>query len=70
MTREEFKKRWESDEKGGGITNEDVANCYKDWELGGSPYIKKINYVIWRVCDSANTNDKEQWRKRYLKENK
>ncbi len=28
MTKEEFKRRWESDENGGGITYEDIATCY------------------------------------------
>ena len=68
MTREEFKKKWESNEDGGGITNEDVANCYIEWGLGNSPYTKPIDYVIWRVCESANTNDKKYWEKRAFEE--
>lgn len=67
MNKEEFKKRWESNENGGGITNEEVAECYIKWGLGSSPYTKTINYVIWKVCESANTNDKEFWHKQYLK---
>lgn len=27
MTKEEFKVRWESNENGGGITFNDIANC-------------------------------------------
>lgn len=30
MTKEQFKKRWESDDRGGGITFNDVADCAKD----------------------------------------
>lgn len=67
MTIEEFKKKWESNAIGGGITNEDVARCYINWGLGTSPYIKTIDYVIWRVCESANTNDKELWKSRALR---
>lgn len=67
MTKEEFKRRWEKDEKGDGITNEDVARCYIEWGLGKLPYTKTINYVIWRVCESANTNDKDEWKQRALR---
>ena len=67
MTKEEFKKRWEKDETGDGITNEEVAKCYIEWGLGSSPYTKPINYVIWRVCESANTNDKDFWHEEYIK---
>ena len=67
MNKEEFKKRWESNENGGGITNEDVAKCYKNWGLGNSPYTQTIDYVIWKVCDYADTNDKEFWKERALR---
>ena len=67
MSEEEFKKMWESDETGSGITNEDIAICYKEWGLGGSPYTKSIDYVIWKVCEHANTNDKELWKHKALK---
>lgn len=53
MTKEEFKQKWESDENGGGITNQDIARLYTEWKLGTSPYIKTITYVIWRVCEEA-----------------
>lgn len=64
MTPKEFKKRWESDKMGGGITNEDVAKCYIEWGLGSSPYTKTVEYVIWRVCEYADTNDKKIWENR------
>jgi hypothetical protein len=67
MTKEEFKKKWESDDDGGGITNEDIASCYIEWGLGRAPYSQTIDYVIWRVCESANTNDKKYWEKRALR---
>lgn len=63
MNKEEFKKRWESDESGGGITNQEVADCYINWGLGKTPYIHTINYIIWKVCEAADTEDKEFWKK-------
>lgn len=67
MNKEEFKKRWESNENGGGITNQDIAECYIKWGLGTSPYTKPIHYVIWKVCEYANTNDKNEWKQLALK---
>ena len=46
MTKKEFKKRWESDEHGGGITLDDVADCYKEWGLGSQPRCKPIPEVL------------------------
>ncbi len=32
-TKEEFKKMWESDENGGGITFDDIIECALEWGL-------------------------------------
>ena len=68
MTKEEFKERWDSALDGGGITLGDIAECYISWGLGDKPYTKKISYVIYKVCEAANTNDKDGWRKAYEEE--
>lgn len=31
MTKDEFKARWESNEDGGGINFDDIAECAKAW---------------------------------------
>ena len=31
MTKKDFKELWESNDDGGGITNQDVANCAIEW---------------------------------------
>ena len=61
MTREEFKRRWESDDDGGGITFNDIADCYTAWGLGGTPRIKPINKVRYAVLKAANCNDAEEF---------
>ena len=61
MTKEEFKKRWDSNDNGGGITYEDIANCYKQWGLGSSPKTKPIFTVRYQVLKAANTNDAEEF---------
>ena len=47
MTKEEFKQRWDSDEHGGGITFDDIADCAKAWGICNNPRC----HSIWRVRD-------------------
>jgi hypothetical protein len=61
MTKKEFKKRWEQDENGGGITYDDIADCYVNWRLGTSPKTKPILLVRYVVLKAANTNDAEEY---------
>lgn len=61
MTKEEFKKRWESDENGGGITFDDVADCAKDWGLFSRPRCCNIDYVRYKVLKAANCIDAEEF---------
>lgn len=62
MTKEEFKKRWESDEHGCGITNDDCADCYVDWGLGSTPRIKPTRQVVKAVCRAAGCEAEEYHR--------
>lgn len=54
MTQKEFKKRWDSDENGGGITFDDIAKCAIDWGLCDSPRTHNIFWVRDLVLKSAN----------------
>lgn len=57
MTREEFKKRWESGEDGGGITFDEVAKCAKDWGLLANPLCHQIDKVVSMVCNAAGVKE-------------
>jgi hypothetical protein len=57
MTREEFKIRWYSDENGGGITFEDVADCAIAWGLYTTPRIHSMNKVLDAVLKTAGIKD-------------
>lgn len=61
MTREEFKKRWESNDRGGGITFDDIADCAKDWLISSSPRTQQIDRIRYRVLKAANTSDCEEF---------
>ena len=52
-TKEEFKRLWESDETGGGITIDDCAECAKAWGLYQKPNCANIDEVVYRVCEAA-----------------
>jgi len=62
MTKEQFKKRWESGEDGGGINFDDIANCAVDWKINSSPRTQKIDVIRYQVLKAANTNDAEEFK--------
>jgi hypothetical protein len=62
MTKDEFKKRWESDDRGGGITFGDIADCAEKWGLFSRPRTCDIQVVRFEVLKAANTNDYEDFR--------
>jgi len=57
MTKEEFKKRWESNDSGGGITVDDCADCYIEWGLGTQPRCKPVKEVIALVVKAAGVKE-------------
>lgn len=58
-TKEEFKRLWESDDKGGGITYDDIADCAKDWGLCSTPRLRPISDVVNMVLSAAGCEDAE-----------
>ena len=61
MTRKEFKKRWESNKNGGGITLNDIANCAIACGICSSPRTMRTETVLYLVLAAANTNDCEEY---------
>lgn len=58
-TKENFKELWESDEAGGGITNEDCADCAKAWGLYSTPRCSPMERVVYDVCKEAGVSESE-----------
>jgi hypothetical protein len=56
-TKEEFKRRWDSNEKSDVITYNDIADCAKAWGLYSTPKICPIDDVYDAVLAAANCND-------------
>jgi hypothetical protein len=69
MTKDEFKKRWESDEDGGGITFNDAADCAVAWGLMTSPRTKPIHKVLYTVLKAAGTVDAEEYNATFFQQN-
>ena len=57
MTKKQFKKRWESDENGGGITFDEIAECAKSWGLYANPKCQNIFTVMNAVLKAAGCDD-------------
>jgi hypothetical protein len=62
MTKEEFKRRWESDDSGGGITFNDIADCAEAWGICATPRTNPINLVRYKVLAAAQTIDAEEYK--------
>lgn len=61
LTKEEFKKLWESDDNGGGITYDDIADCAVAWGIATHPKTSPIHLIRYKVLKAANTNDCEEF---------
>ena len=61
MDKQEFKKRWESSENGGGITFDDIANCAEEWGVLSYPRTMQIDKVRYRVLSAADVIDAESY---------
>lgn len=62
MTKDQFKKRWESNDRGDGITNNDIADCAKEWGIFSTPRIQPMGEVVYRVLKAAEIEDAETFR--------
>ena len=61
MAKQEFKKRWESDDAGGGISFEDVANCAKAWGIASYPRTMRLELIRYLVLKAAGVKDAEEY---------
>lgn len=62
MTKEEFKKRRESDENWWNITFDEVAECAKQRWLFSTPKVCRMEVVLYRVLEAAKVNDLEEFK--------
>lgn len=53
MTKKEFRERWDSNDEGGGITYNDIADCAQAWGLYSTPRIHQIDEVREAVVKAA-----------------
>jgi len=62
MTKKQFKKRWESNNEGGGITYEDVADCAKKWGISSSPMTCGMPHIRYEVLKAARVKNYEDFK--------
>ena len=62
MNKTEFKTRWESNDNGGGITFDDIAECAVKWGISSRPRTSHIGTIRYLVLKEANTNDAEEFK--------
>lgn len=64
MTKAEFKRRWELDDKGDGLTMDEVAECAKSWGLYQRPRTSPMQDVLYSVLKAADVNDADEYKPR------
>lgn len=57
MTKQEFAKRWDSDDEGGGITFDDIAECVVAWGVCPHPRSRPVDEVAKLVVAASGAND-------------
>lgn len=57
MTKLEFKTRWESNDSGGGITYDDIAECARQWGIASAPRISPMEEIRYKVLKAADVID-------------
>lgn len=60
-TKEDFKRMWEANEYGSGITYDDIAECAQAWGISSYPRTRPIDEITYRVLKAAQTNDAEEY---------
>ena len=60
MTKEEFKRRWESDKKDQRISRDDITDCAESWGIK-QPKYETTSLVIYKVLKMAQTIDCEDF---------
>jgi hypothetical protein len=61
MDKQEFKRRWESNENGGGITFDDIAECAIEWGISSRPRTMQMDKVQYKVLQAADVIDAESY---------
>jgi hypothetical protein len=62
MTKDQFKKRWESNDDGEGITFNDIAECAKDWGMFAHPRVHQLDEVRYQVLKAARCSGAEDYK--------
>ena len=60
-TKEDFKRLWEANEHGSGITYDDIAECAQAWGISSHPRTRPIDEITYKVLKAAQTNDAEEY---------
>lgn len=60
MTKEQFKQRWESDDDGGGITWDEIADVAVEWGVCSFPQTRPMSRVLDLVLAAAGCDSQER----------
>ncbi|MBO7219952.1 MAG: hypothetical protein J6V21_02050 [Alistipes sp.] len=61
MTKEEFKRRWERNDRTNPITFDDIAKCAIEWGVCEKPRTRPLSRVRYEVLVAAGVSDAEEF---------
>lgn len=60
-TKEDFKRLWEANDNGSGITYDDIAECAIAWGISSNPRTRPMDDITYQVLIAAGVNDAENY---------
>lgn len=60
-SKEDFKRLWEANKYGSGITYDDIADCAVAWGISYNPRLGPINEITYKVLKAAQVDDAEEY---------
>ena len=61
LKKEDFKRLWEANSAGSGITFDDIAECAVAWGISSHPRTRPIDEITYKVLKAAQVNDAEEY---------
>lgn len=62
MTKEEFKRRWESNKVADYITYEDIIDCAIEWGISPSPKNEYLDILLYLILCIAQVKDAKKYK--------
>ena len=60
-SKKDFKRLWEANDYGSGITRDDIADCAEAWGISRHPRTRPQDEITYKVLKAAQVKDAEEF---------